>query len=78
MFESRKDACFAHQAISQITVCSRHVQHFQGDAAFQFFVFGRVDDAHAAPRNAFEQAVTRAGEVRFVGASAKAVDGFVG
>ncbi len=78
MFEAREDARFAHEAIRQIAVRARNVEDFQGNAAFEFFVFGRVDDAHASASDAFEQAVTRAREVRFVGAGAEALDGFVG
>jgi hypothetical protein len=78
MFEASEDAGFPHQAIGKIAVGTGDVEDFRGDAALEFFVFGSVDDAHTAARDAFEEAVARAGEVGFTSASSKTLDGFVG
>src|SRR5258705_6310968 len=78
MLETREDTRFADQTIGEIAFGSREIKNFQGHAPLEPFIFRRVHDAHAAARDAFEQAVVRDGEVGQVRGIAQAFECAVG
>ena len=78
MLESRQHARFADQPVCQVAVRSRNIEDFQRHAPLQFPVFRGIHHSHAAARQAFEQAVARAGEVRRLRAVAQSFQRLVG
>src|SRR6266481_848381 len=78
MLETREDARFADQAIGEISFGSREIENFQRDAPLKPLIFCGEHDTHAAARDAFEQAVVRAGEVGQIRAVAQAFECAVG
>src|SRR5882672_1071007 len=78
MFETREDTRFADQTIGEIACGSREIQNFQRHAPLKPFILRGVHDAHAAARDAVQQAVVRAGEVGQVRGVAQAFEGAIG
>src|SRR5216683_4956917 len=64
MLEAGEDAGLAVETMREVAVGNGNVEDFESDAALQHLVFRGVDDAHAAARDALEQAITRSCEIR--------------